>query len=105
MCVPPVAPTSHILTNGGDPHRHSSQSSARTDPNHDHSPDEFTLEDNDSVDYDSEPELLDMEFDVRSKEGRLPDSSYNEDERWFTWNDFTGTWPNVYMYMVVLYQQ
>ena len=42
-------------------------------------------------DTDSEPEVLDMmEFDIQSKEGRLPDSSYPEEEAWLTWADITG---------------
>lgn len=39
---------------------------------------------------DSEPELLGLEFDVQSREGRLPDSSYTEEETLFTWTDITG---------------
>ena len=37
---------------------------------------------------DSEPEVL--EFDIQSREGRLPDSSYTDEETVFTWTDITG---------------
>ena len=62
----------------------------------------------DDSDSDSEPELLNMEFDIQSKEGRLPDSSYPEEEAWLTWTDITGTFqsskllPLSYVHTLVL---
>ena len=44
-----------------------------------------------SSDTDSDLEVLDLEFDVKSIEGRLPGSSYAEEETWLTWTDITGT--------------
>ena len=39
---------------------------------------------------DSDIEVLDMEFDIQSKDGRLPGSSYHEEDSWLTWRDITG---------------
>ena len=42
------------------------------------------IEDQDDSDLDV------LEFDVKSKVGRLPDSSYTDQETLFTWSDITG---------------
>lgn len=45
-------------------------------------------DENEDEEEDSEPEVL--EFDIQSREGRLPDSSYTDEETVFTWTDITG---------------
>ena len=40
-------------------------------------------------------------FDVQPSEGRLPQSSYTEEDSLFTWTDITGTCTHACMYMYV----
>ena len=53
-------------------------------------------DENEDEEEDSEPEVL--EFDIQSREGRLPDSSYTDEETVFTWTDITGKF--VYLFVV-----
>ena len=39
---------------------------------------------------DEEPE--EITFDTQHSEGRLPDSSYTDQDTLFTWTDITGGW-------------
>jgi hypothetical protein len=44
----------------------------------------------DEEDETEDSDLEVLEFDIKSKAGRLPDSSYTDEETLFTWSDITG---------------
>lgn len=52
-------------------------------------------------DIDSDSDLDVLEFDVQSQVGRLPDSSYTDQETLFTWSDITGNLINSNNYSIL----